>query len=78
MSNKYANIQNHTWYGLQLNIRTILPERHRVHGVEHRVTSDQLVVELIVARRGWQEGVPVGHKQVENDHNLGKDNRLSK
>ena len=49
----------------------LLPERHRVHRVEHRGAPDQLVVELVVARGRRQERVPVGHEEVENDHNLG-------
>ena len=48
----------------------LLPERHGVHGVEHRGTPDQLVVELVVARGRRQERVSVGHEEVENDHNL--------
>ena len=51
---------------------SILPQSHRVKRIEDGAAADELVVQLVVARRRGQEGVAVGHEQVENDHNLQK------
>ena len=64
------NIPYDTFCHLVPSFFASLPQRHRVEAIEDGAAADKLVVELVVARWGGQEGVAVGHKQVEDDHNL--------
>ena len=63
----------HFFYESKINIYRGISERHGVEIIKSLVTSDQLVVELVIRGGRGEESVAVGYEHVEDLNNLRAD-----